>query len=209
MLNFRHKNKMKKIILSIVAICAFTFANAQDKKESGLGFSKGDVFATGSLSLGSSNNKDTDFKSNGFQIAPQVNYFVSENISIGARIGYQTSKGKSVGVTVVDNTTFSFGLAGRYYVTPASQFSVFAELGADYGSTKNNLTTVGNKINGFNVAFAPGLNYFVSNKFSIEAKLAVLDFNSSKSNATGAKGTSSFGLGLDLSAVSFGVNYKF
>lgn len=200
---------MKKVILSVVAICAFTFANAQDKKESGLGFSKGDVFVTGGFSLTSSNDKDADVKRSGFAIVPQVNYFVSENISLGARLGYQTAKTTASGVDVVDGSIVSFGLAGRYYVTPASQFSVFAELGADYSTYSNNLTGSTYKENGLNVAFAPGLNYFVSDKFSIETKVAVLGFGSSKSNVAGAKGSSSFDLGLDFSAISFGLNYKF
>ncbi len=200
---------MKKVILSVVAICAFTFANAQDKKESGLGFSKGDVFVTGGFSLTSSNDKNTDAKTSGFAIVPQVNYFVSENISLGARLGYQTTKTSVAGTDVNDDSVVSFGLAGRYYVTPASQFSVFAELGVDYSTYSDNLTGSTYKENGLNVAFAPGLNYFISDKFSIETKVAVLGFGSSKSNISGDKGSSAFALGLDLSAVSFGVNYKF
>lgn len=72
---------MKKIILTVAAVFAFGFANAQDKKESGSGYAKGDLFVTGAFTLGSTNDKNSEVKTNGFEIAPQVNYFVTENIS--------------------------------------------------------------------------------------------------------------------------------
>jgi outer membrane protein len=65
------------------------------------------------------------------------------------------------------------------------------------------------KLNGFQAGLGAGMNYFVSSNFSIEAGVAVLGFSSEKSDATGAKGTSSFGFGGDWRAVTFGVNYKF
>ena len=54
----------------------------------------------------------------------------------------------------------------------------------------------------------PGINYFVSDHFSIEAGFGRLGYTSTKSNASGDKGSSSFGLNLDLSTISFGLNYK-
>jgi outer membrane protein W len=200
---------MKKIILTVAAVFAFGFANAQDKKESGSGYAKGDLFVTGAFTLGSTNDKNSEEKTNGFEIAPQVNYFVTENISLGARIGYATGKAETAGTTTADNSTLGFGLAGRYYFTPASQFSLFAELGVDYSSLTNNMPGSDYKFNEFGLALAPGLNYFVSNNFSIEAKVAVLGFASGKSNVTGDKGESAFAFGGDWRAVSFGVNYKF
>ena len=80
---------MKKVLLSAVALVAFTFANAQEgEKSANGGFSKGDVFVTGAVTFGSTNDKDFDVKTNGFEIAPQVGYFLTENIAIGGKIGY-------------------------------------------------------------------------------------------------------------------------
>ena len=201
---------MKKIILTVAAVFVLGFANAQDKKASaGEGFSKGDVFVTGAFTIGSTNNKNTEVKTSSFEIAPQVNYFLTENISLGAKIGYSSDKTKNSSATTNDMSTVAFGLAGRYYFTPASKFSLFTQLGFDYTSTTDNLSDPKVKSNGFNVAFAPGLNYFVSKNFSIESKIAVLGFGSSKSNQTGDNGSSSFNFGGDWRAVSFGVNYKF
>ena len=45
---------MKKIILTVAAVFAFGFANAQDKKEdSGAGFSNGDAYISGSFGINS------------------------------------------------------------------------------------------------------------------------------------------------------------
>ena len=84
---------MKKIILTAVALLAFGFANAQEgEKSANGGFSKGDVFVTGAVTFGSTNDKDFDVKTNGFEIAPQVGYFLTENIAIGGKLGFASYK---------------------------------------------------------------------------------------------------------------------
>jgi outer membrane protein len=198
---------MKKVLLSAVALLAFGFANAQEEKSTNGGFSKGDVFVTGAFTFGSSNDKDNEVKTNGFEIAPQVGYFLTENIAIGGKLGFASSKEETAGVDTEDMSGLTLGAFGRYYFTPANQFSLFANLGLDYSSMKDKLADA--KLNGFQAGLGAGMNYFVSSNFSIEAGVAVLGFSSEKSDATGAKGTSSFGFGGDWRAVTFGVNYKF
>jgi outer membrane protein len=200
---------MKKIILTVAAVFAFGFANAQDKKETSEGFSKGDVFVTGALTLGSTNDKNADVKTSSFEIAPQLGYFVTENIAVGVKVGYSSNKTKTVGTTTSDVSGFGVGAFGRYYFTPASKFSLFGQLGFDYGSLTNNLSTPKVKLNTTDVNLGLGLNYFVSSNFSLEAGVAALSFGNSKTDLSGDKGDSSFSFGGDWRAVSFGVNYKF
>jgi len=200
---------MKKIILTVAAVFAFGFANAQDKKETSEGFSKGDVFVTGALTLGSTNDKNADVKTSSFEIAPQLGYFVTENIAVGVKVGYSSNKTKTVGTTTSDVSGFGVGAFGRYYFTPASKFSLFGQLGFDYGSLTNNLSTPKVKLNTTDVNLGLGLNYFVSSNFSLEAGVAALSFGNSKTDLSGDKGDSSFSFGGDWTAVSFGVNYKF
>lgn len=200
---------MKKIILTVAAVFAFGFANAQDKKESSEGFSKGDVFVTGAFSINSTNNKNNDTKDNSFEIAPQVNYFLTENISLGAKISFSSDKQSVAGTDTQDDSAVAFGLAGRYYFTPASKFSVFGQLAAEYVTVTDNLSTPEFKVNGFGAGLGLGLNYFVSSNFSIETSLAVLNFSSAKADVAGAENVSNFEFGGDWRAVSFGVNYKF
>ena len=199
---------MKKILLSAVALLAFGFANAQEEKSNG-GFSKGDVFVTGAFLLNS--EKTGDEKSSSFEIAPQVGYFLTENIAIGGKLGYKTEKAENAaGVETTDKAGFAVGGFGRYYFTPANQFSLFANLGLDYSSMDNKLADVQEAQ--FGLGLGAGLNYFVSSNFSLEAGVAVLNYTSNDNGGgSGVDKTNTLTFGGDwrTPAVSFGVNYKF
>lgn len=196
---------MKKVLLSAVALVAFTFANAQEEKPAGNGFSKGDVFLSGAFSVGS--EKTGDATSNGFEIEPKIGFFVSENIAVGAKLGFKSDKADNGVVDTQDKAAVTAGVFGRYYFTPASQFSLFGQLGFDYSSVDNKLADY--KENEFGLGLGLGLNYFVSDNWSIEATWAGLGYTSNDNGGNGADNTSNFGLNADLRAISFGVNYKF
>ena len=199
---------MKKFFLTVAAVFAFGFANAQDKTETtGPGFSQGDTFVSGSFGINSTNNKNTDVKTNGFSIAPSVGYFFTENIALGARIGYSTDKTKVSGTTTGDNSSLAAGIFGRYYFTPASKFSVFTELAAAYQTDKDKISDV--KVNGVGVGLGLGLSYFVSDHFAIEANYAALTYTSAKADVSGADSVNSFNLGANLNSVNIGLTYKF
>lgn len=193
---------MKKIILSVLAVMTFGFANAQ---EGNGGFSKGSMFVSGAFSIGS--EKTGEDKSSGFEIEPKIGYFVSENIAIGGKLGYASFKEETAGIDTADNSALTIGAFGRYYFTPASQFSLFANLGLDYTSIDYKLVDAQAKEIGLNLGL--GLSYFVSNDWAIEATWAGLGYTSNDNGGDGAEKTSTFGLGADLRAVSFGVVYKF
>lgn len=203
---------MKKVLFSAVALLAFGFVNAQEKSNSG--FSKGDVFVSGAFTL--SSEKTGDFKTNSFEFAPKVGYFVTENIAIGGMLGYSTDK-VSVPSQSATNTGFGLGAFGRYYLTPANQFSLFAEFGLDYTSYDNEyeLDSSGTPVLGNSksketgLGLGAGMNYFVSSNFSIEAGVAVLGYSSNDNGGNGADKTNTFSFGGDWRAVTFGVNYKF
>jgi outer membrane protein len=200
---------MKKVLFSAVALLAFGFANAQEEKSANGGFSKGDVFVTGAFLLGS--EKTGDAKSSSFEIAPQLGYFLTENIAIGGKLGYKTEKAENAaGVETTDKSGFAVGGFGRYYFTPASQFSLFANLGLDYSSMDNKLADFQEAE--FGLGLGAGLNYFVSSNFSIEAGVAVLSYTSNDNGGgSGVDKTNELTFGGDwrTPAVSFGVNYKF
>jgi opacity protein-like surface antigen len=198
---------MKKIILTAMAVFAFSFANAQDKKETSEGFAKGDVFVTGAFTFDSSNNKNNDTKTNSFEIAPQLGFFVTENIAIGGKIGFSSDKTEVSGTDTSKMSGLSVGAFGRYYFTPANAFSLFAQLGVEYMSMDDKIADY--KVNGFGAELGAGLNYFVSSNFSIEAGVAVLGFASAKADIAGAKNITGMSFGGDWRAVTFGVNYKF
>jgi len=204
---------MKKVLLSAVAILTFGFANAQEEEAATTGgFAKGDVFVSGSFGFGSDKSYDMNsgdlLTTSAFTIAPKVGFFVSENIAIGGKLGFGSSKVEIEGVSgefkVNDLTVGGFA---RYYFTPSNQFSLFGDLGIDYMST--NYDSMDLKRSGVSAGLGLGMNYFVSSNFSIEAGLGLLNFSSMKFDFDGAENETNFGLGANLTNISLGVNYKF
>ena len=195
---------MKKVILYVLAVMTFCFASAQEGNGNG-GFSKGSMFVSGALSIDS--EKTGEDKTSGFEIEPKFGYFVSDNIAIGGKLGYASQKEETAGVDTADNTALTIGAFGRYYFTPASQFSLFANLGLDYSTIENKLVDA--KANEIGLNLGLGLSYFVSNDWAIEASWAGLGYTTNDNGGDGAEKTNTFGLNADLRAISFGVVYKF
>ena len=196
---------MKKVILSVAAVFAFGFANAQETVSEG--FSKGDVFINGALSFGTS--KTGDNKTTGFEVAPSVGYFVTENIAVGVRLGFASDKTEEVGEAELKQTTFNVGAFGRYYFTPASKFSFFGELGVNYGNSKIEQGPGEYKENNFGVQVAPGVSYFLSSNIALEASFGILGFNTVDPDVDGADKRNSFDFGLDTRDIRLGLVYKF
>lgn len=199
---------MKKLLLSALAVCAFTFSNAQETEttESNGGFAKGDMMISGAFSFGAESTGDE--KESSFEIAPKFGFFVSDNIAVGAKIGFMTEKGEdAAGNDTMDKQTLSLGAFGRYYMTPASKFSIFAELGVDYGNVDNKLWD--SKSSTISAMVGPGISYFVSDAFALEATWGMLGFSSDDNGGDGADATTNFGLGLDTRDLAIGFVYKF
>lgn len=199
---------MKKILLSAVAIMAFGFANAQETT----GFTKGDIFASGSVGYGS--EKTGDNKNNTFNFSPKAGYFVTNNIAVGVKLGFTSGKDtEQVGPASIETktNTFEAGAFGRYYFTPASQFSFFGELSAGFNSSKTEIDGVPgeSKSNGFNVGVAPGISYFVSKNIALEATFGLLGYKTNKPDFDGAESTDTFNIGANFSDIRFGIVYKF
>ena len=202
---------MKKLLI-VGAVALFASMNAQETET--VGFAKGNTFITGAVGFNS--ETEGDYKNNTFTVAPSVGYFVSPNIAVGARVGFTSGKesDKIATVTVEEKSNlFTAGLFGRYYWMPASKFSIFAELGADYGTEKITTETpagdVESKYNGFNIGFAPGISYFLSSNFALEAKVGVVNYSTTKEDVSGAESTDNFNIGLNLNNVALGLVYKF
>ncbi len=196
---------MKKLILSALAICAFSFSNAQET-ETTPGFVKGSKFVSGTLSYGSSETGNS--QTSDFTVAPKFGYFVTNNIAVGAKIGLNLlNEDDATGNQITDANKFSAGLFGRYYVTPAAKFSVFAELGANYNTTDYKLGNF--KEDGFDVSLAPGISYFISKSFALEAAWGVLGYETSKADFKGAESKDNLNFDLKTSDLSLGFVYKF
>jgi len=194
---------MKKILLT-AAIAVFGFTvNAQDDNTTG-GFAKGDVYASGTV--GFSNTKVDDFKSNEFTFSPSVGYFINDNLALEVNLAIGSGEDFNEDKT----SSFGGGVSANYFFTPANQFSF--TLGAGFGYTSIKEEPNGgeeSKVNAFAIAVAPGLNYFVSDCIALRASIGALSYTSAKADFDGAEAVNTFGLNLDLSDINLGVTYKF
>lgn len=202
---------MKKIILTVAAVFALTFANAQDKKEStGEGFSNGSLYLTGTANF--SSTKEGDSKVDGFELSPGLGYFITDNIALEGQLKFKSDKDDNGAGTETKQTGFGIAAGARYFWTPASKFSLSIGGQISYMSTKVEVTTpLGTgegteKEIGFNVPL--GMNYFVSDNWALTTTWGGFGYSSNDNGGNGADKTTGFNLGLDLSSVSFGLLYK-
>ena len=210
---------MKKIILTVAAVFALTFANAQDTKEAtsgGMGFASGDLYLSGKAGFDST--KSGDFKQDGWELSPGLGYMISDNLAIEGRLNIMGSKDPFVDYfqdgDFYEVKTSGFGIAAgvKYYFTPASQFSLSIGGNISYDSVKDEVSDgfvsadFDKKIIGFNVPL--GLNYFVSNDFALTAEWGGFGYSSNDNGGNGAEKTTGFNLGLDLSSINIGLLYK-
>jgi hypothetical protein len=198
---------MKKFLLTAAAVFALSFANAQEKSNEG--FSKGDVFMSGSINL--SNSKwaaSGNYQESAFTLAPSLGYFVSENFALGLGLNVSNATAKATSSSTESKTsTVGLALMGRYYFTPSSKFSSFVHGEFDYLTMTMDPGSV--KVNGMGFGVAPGFNYFVSKNLALETSFAILSYSTAKADVSGAEAATNFKLGLDLSKINFGLAYKF
>jgi len=181
---------MKKIILTAAAVFAFSFANAQDKKDSGMGFAKGDFYASGSVSTESvSGGGDS---SNSF--SPSFGYFISDKISLSAE--FATEK-------MGDDKASAFGVGVAYHFNAGNRFS--SHIGLSLATGSGTTTALDYKLTGLSLGY--GIKYFVSSHFALMANVAALNYVSVTPD--GGDAVNSTQLGLDLSNISLGLIYKF
>jgi outer membrane protein len=161
--------------------------------------------------LGFSSESTGDIKENSFSIAPTFGFFVSNNIAIGAFVSYGSTVNEAPDEDDLETSSIGFGMFGRYYVTPASDFSFVAELGGGYVMAKQEQGVLEGKANGFLIAFTPGINYFISDHFALEASIGELSFSSVKpdNDLPGEESTDTFNLNLDFTDIMIGLVYKF
>lgn len=199
---------MKKIILTMAAVFAISFANAQDSKESSEGFAKGDLYLTGTAAFGS--EKTGDAKVDGFTLAPGLGYFLSENLALEGQLKFRSGTTNSGAVGAEDEKTTGFGITAgvKYFWTPASKFSLSVGGRLSYMSTKVDNGVFDYTEKEIGVDIPVGLNYFLSDSFALTAEWGGLGYSSNDNGGDGAEKTNSFGLGLDMSSISFGLIYK-
>ncbi len=193
---------MKKLLFAALAVFTMTFTNAQDG-----GFANGDIFISGSF--GFSSSSQGDIKSSSFGFTPRVGFFVSDNIAVGARFGLTTGKVETPLEEDVKTNAFAVGAFGRYYFNPSSKFSIFGEAAFNYNSSKVELGSAETKVDGVSVNVGPGVSYFLSDNFALEAFWGAIGYGTSKSDIDGSESINTFAFGVNLEDINLGLVYKF
>lgn len=229
---------MKKII-TMAVLFTFGLSVAQEKSETeSYGFTKGNVFLGGELSITSQKGSETDegveeYEStiNNTTFTPKIGYFFSDRLAAGA--GFTYSNGKNTITELLnDGTTerktdkingFGAQIFARYYFLKlGKRFHTYGELNAGFGSLKiENIrvdeTTKGTMKN-TDAGFDIGMNYFITPKLAISFTMAnILKYNSIKIEGddveSSAKSTT-FSANINVfknffEAPTFGLLYRF
>lgn len=204
---------MKKLILSAAAVFALTFANAQEGES--FGFSEGNIIVEGNIGFGSTNDKNTETKTSGFNFNPKAGYFISDDLAIGLELGFGSNKAEVAGTEVSKSSFVGIGAFARYYFLDlGARFKTYGEFGVNY-ETENFKTPGDYKDNTLGVRAGLGINYFVTDNIAINFGLTnILSFESSKTDQDGDEGSNEFGFGFGefnnfFDAATFGLTFKF
>jgi hypothetical protein len=199
---------MKKLILCLSVACIAFTGNAQKKKASSTtstasyassygseGFKEGDIAVSGAFQFEARGEKAEGGEGTGFVFLPSAQYLLTNNWALVGTIGVENNSPKGGDST----NAFVLGAAGRYYFTPSSKFSLYAEGGLQVKLPKDlTILTIGVR---------PGMTYFVSNHFFLESNFGLtgITYSSPKEGDS----NTDFGFGVNLNDVSIGVGYKF
>jgi outer membrane protein len=203
---------MKKLLIfTAVALIAISANAQQGSLYVGLGnisfWDNGDGFTGTGIAVASQGDNSTTF----YGLAPEIGYFLSDDLAIGTGIGIG---GRSVKDD--DNTYFSFEISPyvRYFIKRSDNFGFYLQGGFGFASTtngkyrnangdlKDNTTTL------FEIGVVPGVSYALSDNFSLTASFGQLGYSSSKA-ASADDALNVFGLSLDASTLQFGLFYTF
>lgn len=192
---------MKKHLFLLVAIFFTKYvAYSQDNNYI---LKKGDVFINGSI--GFQNTTINKYNENTIDFSPRVGAFISSKFLIGLQVGFGQKKATD-SVVLSNKSILNLGAFTRYYFTPEKQFSVFTNLSADYTSENDQLSKkIDNK---YEISVSPGVHYFISKDFLLEATLGKIAIGSSKSNAASSPKIDKFDLSVNISSIELGLTYK-
>jgi len=209
--------------IRLIAIVLFTFLsfnlNAQVFVGGNLGFStSGGSHDDGTIKTDNSTTTN-------FFISPKIGNFLSEKVAAGVMLNFAYGKSTIPENSVTINTGLEVGITPflRYYAVRIDKFSMFgqANVGISYHTTKNkvdNVSTDGPKTTNFFFSLVPGLSYDISDRFSLETNINILNLSFNESIVkfgTNKDVNTSFSAGagltniVTLGTISIGAIYKF
>lgn len=203
---------MKKIILTVAAVMAFGFANAQEATTETKGLAKGDMWAEGGFSFKSSDAGGPDDVASSYSFTPKIGYMMDDKWGVGGFLDFSGGKQND------DDKfgTFGIGAFARYYFLSLGadkSFQAYGELGLGYSSEQFE-PDGGDKFtdSAMNANIDLGMNYFFTPNWAATFTLAnILSYNSS--NPENGDNTSDLEVNVNLfnnifAQPQFGLLYK-
>jgi hypothetical protein len=211
--------KTKLFLLGIMILALSSGSIAQPAAGKG--------FVGGSFSISASNNKQKsgsttteNWKSTNFSIGPRAGFFLSDNLAVGAGVGFSRSSTTYPNYLmnndrVVRSSNFSLSPFARYYFG-IDNVGFFAEANSSlgYGRSKvtlGNTTTEGPKTSSFSMGIAPGFYFYVNENLSLDTRFGFLGFSrsQSKNNDDNKNITNGFSMDFSPNALYFGLLFHF
>lgn len=209
---------MKKLF-TIAALALATVAFSQTEKGTlFVGGSAGFSSQSGSNESGGTTVDDPKVVSGNFM--PRVGYFVADDLAVGVRVGYSSTKtDDKANDTKNSSSSFGAGVFAKKYVSLGDRFFIFGMADIGFGSSKSkiesgNTTTESDPTKTFGINISPGVEFFPCSQIGISASFGQLGFNS-ESTSGDFGGTdykdksSSFDLNLNSNTLNFGFHWYF
>ena len=176
---------MKKIFMTLAAVCVAATMNAQGYIGGGIGLQ----------STSHDGNTNTTIK-----LMPEVGYNLNDSWALGIALGYGEVKAGDD-----KDKVFTVNPYARYTFAKFDKVNLFVDGVVDYTHTD----FAGDKNNTFAVGLKPGVAVNLNEKLSFVAHVGFLGYENSKDDYDGAKAVNTFGVALDGNDLSFGVYYNF
>ncbi len=202
---------MKKLLLSALAIGAFTFSNAQeeinevsveetvniiveDQPSTNLA---GQKVIGGSIGFGTDENAkvngiETGIEVTAFNILPRIGYFLKDDLEIGAALGYSQRDGDDY-----KEEKYAISPYARKYWMPEARFMPFLQADVSLGWSK---IDSGDSEFAWGANVRPGFMYRFSKKVAFDTTIGRIGYNDN-----GGDDNANYGVNLNLSNVNLGV----
>lgn len=182
----------KNILITALSLITAGMVSAQS----------GSIYAGGNLGVNTQSVKvestGTTLKSNSWQVAPEVGYYVTDDIAVGLMLGIRGDKNSLDTKTTVFQPT----LYGRRFFKMSDAFNLFAGLNlavsTDKIEPKNATSANTDKSTGFGAGIDLGGTYKLSDRFTIIGRYAALGWSSTteKTGSTKTHTTTDFGFNV-------------
>jgi len=220
---------MKKFKLAC-AIVLFGLSNAQIQKGTG--------YLSGTINYTQQEDKNIDLTEKNFKVIPTAGLFVAPNLAVGAGLGYINRRtehnydssygsfinffdytGKTNALAVAPFIRKYWNLSDKLYFFgqleipmefgKINQDAIVTTMDGTSGVISVQTLSVERKYTSVGVNVKPGLDYFLSKNWSVEATVGEFGYRNFKYKNEDDTDRKNYKAGLNLSAVSFGVKYVF